>query len=221
MTRKTQEVAALISALLVLAIITLAASASLNQDTFVTGIDIYRLNCASCHETDRAGNPPHYPSLLSVKAELTRMEIYNIIDKGKDRMPAFPHLTAQEKEALVAFLLDEKLQSVGMSSGLTGERLFKSNCASCHRATIHDSKPSNICMMEAAPLAGATTRFTKEEFFKIMKSGICYMPSFDHFTSSETEALYAFLKSLEGNGEPSRPTMGEMCPMMMRMRKGE
>jgi hypothetical protein len=73
-------------------------------------------------------------------------------------------------------------------------------------------------MMEPAPLAGATKRFTKDEFFRILETGVCYMPSFSHFTLEERESLYSYVKSLEGKGEPSRPTMGEMCPMMRRGR---
>jgi len=71
-------------------------------------------------------------------------------------------------------------------------------------------------MMEPAPLAGVTKRFKKDRIFKILENGVCYMPSFNHFALDEKEALYSFLQSLEGKGEPSRPTMGEMCPMMMR-----
>ncbi len=142
------------------------------------------------------------------------------INKGKAQMPAFPHLSQKEKDALIAFLFEGKEESVESLIDNLGERIFKSNCASCHRATTNDAKPLNIRMMEPAPLAGASKRFKKEEFFRILETGVCYMPSFNHFTSEEKEELYSFVKSLEGKGEPSRPTMAEMCPMMMRMRKG-
>lgn len=196
-----------------------AAGGGSDQENFVTGQDIYRLNCAGCHGGDRTGNPPHYPGLVNIKDKLSKTGLLQIIENGKDRMPAFAHLTSQEKAAVTAFLLDEKPQTVEMSSAGLGEAIFKSNCASCHRAGTNDPRPHNVWMMEPAPLAGATKRFTKQEFFKILEAGICYMPMFDHFTYPEREALYVFVKSLEGKGEPERPTMGEMCPMMMNMRR--
>jgi len=58
--------------------------------------------------------------------------------------------------------------------------------------------------------------FKKDGIFKILENGVCYMPSFNHFALDEKEALYSFLQSLDGKGEPLRPTMGEMCPMKMR-----
>ncbi len=191
------------------------------QKTTLTGRDIYRLNCASCHGTNRNGYSNYYPSLLNIKEKLSEKDVLEWINNGKGQMPAFHHLSQKEKEVLIAFLFNEKEESVESLIDNLGERIFKSNCASCHRATTNDPKPPNVRMMEPAPLAGATKRFYKNEFFSILETGVCYMPSFDHFTSEEKEELYSFVKSLEGEGEPSRPTMGEMCPMMMRMRKGK
>jgi mono/diheme cytochrome c family protein len=212
----------ILSSVLVMVAITsiVILAKNLEQNTKFSGEELYRINCASCHGIDRSGNPPHYPSLINIKDKLSKDEIQKQIENGKNLMPAFPHLTLQEKNVIIAFLFDEKTQTVEVSSKDFGEKIFKSNCSSCHRATVNDPKPTNIRMMEPAPLAGATKRFTKDEFFKILETGVCYMPSFEHFISSEKEALYFFIKSLEGKGEPARPTMGEMCPMMMRMRKG-
>ncbi len=216
---KIQTLGIIVTASLVLLSIVLAANTDSKQDTVLTGKDVYRLNCASCHGADRTGDPSHYPTLLNIEGKLSSKEIREIIEYGKDAMPAFHHLTQQEVSAIMAFMFDEKAQSVEISTTGLGERIFKSNCSSCHRASTDDPKPTNVRMMKPAVLAGATKRFSKDEFFRIMDSGICYMPSFDHFTSSEREALYVFVKSLEGKGEPTRPTMGEMCPMMMKMRK--
>ncbi|MHC4145047.1 MAG: c-type cytochrome [Planctomycetota bacterium] len=187
----------------------------------LSGKDIYRLNCASCHGEDRAGYSQYYPSLHNINEKFTKEEALELTNNGKGLMPAFPHLSPKEKESLIAFLFDGKEEIVETSIDNLGERIFKSNCASCHRASTNDPKPQNVRMMEPAPLAGATTRFTKEEFFRILEAGICYMPSFGHFTSEERQSLYSFVESLEGKGEPPRPTMGEMCPMMMKMRRTE
>lgn len=185
----------------------------------ITGKDIYRLNCAGCHGQYRSGYQDIYPSLINIKKRFSKEEMLEQINNGKGQMPAFPHLSNDEKEAVVMYLFGEKEMDVEISSSNLGEMIFKSNCASCHRATVNDPKPANVMMMEPAPLAGATKRFTKDEIFNILETGICYMPSFDHLLLNEKNALYSFIQTLEGKGEPSRPTMGEMCPMMMRMRK--
>lgn len=194
-------------------------SETFGQTNTFTGKDIFRLNCAGCHGIDRTGYSNIYPSLLNIKEKLSKEAVLEQINKGKAQMPAFPHISQKEKDALIAYLFEGKEESVGSIIDNLGQRIFKSNCASCHRATTNDAKPLNVRMMEPAPLAGATKRFTKDEFFRILETGVCYMPSFNHFTSYEREELYSFVQSLEGKGEPSRPTMGEMCPMMMRMRK--
>lgn len=199
-------------------------SNTIQQDSVITGQELFRLNCAGCHGADLKGNPPTYPSLLNVKDKLTKEEIQTQIKNGKGSMPPMAHLSGKEINTIIGFLYNEEEERVIMTY-LTpvkqGEMLFKSNCASCHRATTNDSKPQNantkMCsMMEPAVLAGITNRFTKEEFFNILETGICYMPSFAHFNEEEKEALYTFLKTLKGEGEPSRPTMMGKCPMMKR-----
>lgn len=196
-----------------------AAVESFTPADSITGKDIYRLNCAGCHGTDRSGYSNIYPSLINIQERISKEEVLNQINNGKGQMPPFPHLTPEEKDALLAFLFEEKDEIVKSSIENLGERIFMSNCSSCHRATVNDPKPPNVRMMEPAPLAGATKRFSKDEFFRILQTGVCYMPSFSHFNQDERDALYLYVKSLEGKGEPDRPTMGEMCPMMMKMRK--
>ncbi len=209
----------IVSILLVAGFFLFVAFESFDTTDSTTGKEIYRLNCAGCHGTDRSGYSDIYPSLIKIHERLSKEEVLKPINNGKGQMPPFPHLTKEEKNALIAFLFEDKNEIVESSIENLGERIFMSNCSSCHRATINDPKPPNVRMMEPAPLAGATKRFTKDEFFRILETGVCYMPSFSHFNQDEREELYVFVKSLEGKGEPTRPTMGEMCPMMMKMRK--
>ena len=134
--------------------------------------------------------------------------------------------TTEEKEinGIIGYLFDEnenaqRVTMAALTSVKQGEMLFKSNCVGCHRATINDPIPQNantqMCsMMEPAVLAGATRRFTKDEFLNILETGPCYMPSFSYMKLEEKETLYAYLKTLEEKGEPEGKTMGQMCPMM-------
>lgn len=217
---KTKPIGIIVGLVLAMVIVAILAANSPDGSKTFTGKDVFRLNCAGCHGIDRSGYSDIYPSLLNLGKRLSREEILKQINRGKGMMPSFAHLSQEEKEALIAYLLEDAEKIVESPVENLGERIFRSNCAGCHRATVNDTRPPNTRMMEPAPLAGATKRFTKDEFFRILETGICYMPSFSHFTADEKEALYAFVKSLEGEGEPSRPTMGEMCPMMMRMRRG-
>ena len=225
----------LIFGTLVLAVVSFAAISSTNdsdsvadnsiaQDTIVTGQELFRLNCASCHGVDRKGNPPTFPALVDIKGKLTKVQIKEIVKNGKGLMPPMAHLSEKEIDVITGFLYGEEEQEAMMAL-LTpveqGEMLFKSNCAGCHRATTNDPKPQNantqMCsMMEPAVLAGATKRFTKDEFLNILETGPCYMPSFSYMKEEEKEALYAYLKTLEGKGEPKGKTMGQQCPMIKK-----
>ena len=159
-----------------------------------------------------------------MKGKLTKEEIQTQIKKGGVSMSSFVHLSENEIDAIISLLYDEEEIGIVMTSlnyEKHGKLLFESNCASCHRATSNDKKPQNantkMCsMMEPAVLAGTTMRFTKDEFFNILETGMCYMPSFAHFNEEDREALYTFLETLEGEGESSRQTMMGRCPMMKR-----
>ena len=74
---------------------------------------VYRQNCAICHQLDRSGiEESNYPSLLEIKDKLSKPEIAQLITNGKGMMPGFPQITSDEKEALIAFLYEQKTQLV-------------------------------------------------------------------------------------------------------------
>jgi mono/diheme cytochrome c family protein len=185
------------------------------------GADLYRMNCAGCHGLDRRGNPPTYPSLLNIREKLSRSRIRDQIRNGKGLMPPFTHLSDGEVAALVAFLYGEASAAVAeapTAGAEWGRLLFQSNCRACHQMTIHDPAPTGIPAehpMIPAPLAGATKRFTKNQFFTILETGPGFMPSFRHLNEAEWDALWQFAATLEGKGEPRHPTMLERHPRMI------
>ncbi len=188
-----------------------------NSGSTVTGEQLYLQNCAACHGQNREGVPPAFPSLKDIGSRMDEEAIRQQIINGKNAMPAFKHLSKAEIDAIVAFLLGKKeitVEEKPLTPVELGRRLFVGNCATCHQATIHDPEPAGLPvehpMMKPAPLAGATKRFTKQQFFMILDHGPMYMPSFAHLSPEEKEALWAFAKSLEGKGEPSGPTMMQM-----------
>ncbi len=172
-----------------------------SPENIITGEDIYRLNCASCHEVDRKGQADLYPSLVNIKERLTKDQIFKQIENGKGVMPAFTHIPRNEKEALVTFIYDGKKEIIEDFASNIGEGIFKNNCTSCHRTFVNDLTPPNVRMMEPPPLASIKHRISKNYFFRVLENGKCYMPSFGHFYVEEKEELYNYINSFEYQGE--------------------
>ena len=74
------------------------------------GQRVYTTTCSPCHGAERKGNPASgFPSLVDIQKRRGRPYVGNIISHGKGMMPAFTTLSAEQKEALVAYLFgDEK-----------------------------------------------------------------------------------------------------------------
>ena len=66
---------------------------------------LYTSNCMTCHGPNRQGGG-NYPSLIGVKSKYTEDQFLNLLSSGRRMMPAFKQLSAAEKQALAAFLLD-------------------------------------------------------------------------------------------------------------------
>jgi mono/diheme cytochrome c family protein len=109
----------------------LAGSEDLNERFVLSGSDLYRLDCESCHQPDGRGSPPEIHSLIEpVQATSAafmeqRMKamgrpitsvmarematsgeeaIRSRLLKGGEKMPPFDHLQGAEVDALLAFL---------------------------------------------------------------------------------------------------------------------
>jgi quinoprotein glucose dehydrogenase len=93
---------------------------------------LYVSQCGVCHGEKLAGSPPAFPSLIGVGARLSHAQIISTIGAGKGRMPAFPNLTDEQKDALADFLaggINKELASTGplppaMKYHLTGYNRF-------------------------------------------------------------------------------------------------
>ena len=85
----------------------------------IRGEKIYTLNgCSGCHGADRSGVKP-FPALLNVSSRLSKEQVSSILKNGKGQMPAFPNISDGDKEALIAFLFDEKEKTMVKKEHLT------------------------------------------------------------------------------------------------------
>jgi len=71
------------------------------------GREIYMSSCVACHGPQREGGGNN-PSLVDVEERLTPAELLDIINSGRNMMPAFSHLPDPDKEAVVNYLIDEE-----------------------------------------------------------------------------------------------------------------
>jgi quinoprotein glucose dehydrogenase len=70
----------------------------------------YLINCASCHGTDRKGNPAGgFPSLDNISSRSNKDIVRQIIKKGGGRMPAFDQVSEARREAIITFLFNEEI----------------------------------------------------------------------------------------------------------------
>jgi mono/diheme cytochrome c family protein len=100
-------------------------------DFLLSGADLYRLNCQSCHKADGSGVPPAINSLIGpvqatssvmIRAQMkqrgidldaktlnqlvsqAQVSLRTRLQNGGEKMPPFRHLAREEVEALLAYL---------------------------------------------------------------------------------------------------------------------
>ncbi|MBL7698698.1 MAG: PQQ-binding-like beta-propeller repeat protein [Chitinophagaceae bacterium] len=84
--------------------------------SMTSGQSLYATNCATCHGTQRRGNPASgYPSLLNISGSRSRDFVRNIMENGKGMMPSFPKLNEEQKDAIVGFLFGDEKQEPGLA----------------------------------------------------------------------------------------------------------
>jgi quinoprotein glucose dehydrogenase len=71
------------------------------------GQRLYRQNCMGCHGPDRKGGN-NYPSLIDVGKRYDPRAFVEFINTGRRMMPAFKHLSQQDKDAIASFVLDQQ-----------------------------------------------------------------------------------------------------------------
>jgi glucose dehydrogenase len=65
------------------------------------GAEVYQNHCSICHGDHMEGIAPAFPMLVGVANRLTRAQIVDMIQNGKNRMPPMPDLKGADLEALL------------------------------------------------------------------------------------------------------------------------
>jgi quinoprotein glucose dehydrogenase len=70
---------------------------------------IYGTVCSACHGFENANNPaaPAFATLKGVKERLTKAQVAELLELGRNQMPSFASFSSLEKRAAIAFLFDE------------------------------------------------------------------------------------------------------------------
>jgi quinoprotein glucose dehydrogenase len=71
------------------------------------GQRLYKKNCMSCHGINREGGG-NYPALTAAPKTYTNETFDALLQSGRRMMPAFQQLNKEERNAIAAFILDNK-----------------------------------------------------------------------------------------------------------------
>ncbi len=195
----------------------------IRKDVKITGSQLFQNNCAVCHGAERQGKPPTFPSLVDINQKLSKNQISELLKTGRNSMPGFSHLSESERNAIVAYIYGEDIESgivTAVSPIENGKSLFIANCTECHQ---QDQKNSFTTQqrgwgMKPPNLNGVSDWISAGQFKQILNIGPCYMPSFVAMEDKNKEDIYAYLSTLEGsyNNTNSRKRRGCGCRMGMR-----
>ena len=77
--------------------------------TVTSGTQAYQLYCSSCHGADLKGDHSGtFPSLVNISDRMTEEELQQLLKKGRGMMPAFAHISEEERDGIISFLLGKE-----------------------------------------------------------------------------------------------------------------
>ena len=77
--------------------------AAMRESKATSGSTVFATRCASCHGGDRRGRD-RAPSLIDLRARLSRDEVQRVIERGRGFMPAARGLSEPEQRAVIEYL---------------------------------------------------------------------------------------------------------------------
>jgi mono/diheme cytochrome c family protein len=187
-----------------------------NKPSRSTGERTYHNLCSICHNDDRKGSPPTYPSLVDLGTRLTQAQTETTILQGKGRMPAFPSLQGEYLQSLVQFVRSavdsgpknqsEKAENARSSATpeesqdaatpTAGAKIYESKCATCH-GDHRAGKPPAF-----PALAGVASRLSAQQIQDRIHQGEGLMPGFPGLAGKQLDGLVAYLATTQNAIDP-------------------
>jgi glucose dehydrogenase len=166
-----------------------------NKPDRSTGERTYHNQCSVCHNDDRSGSPPTYPSLVDAGKKLSQAQIEAAILQGKGRMPAFPNLQGDYLTSLVRFVRNgaesipavEIEKAAGATPLAAGVSVYRSKCAGCHGEHREGKLPG------IPGLKDVGKRLSVREIEDMVDQGKGQMPAFPKLEDRALQGLLAYL----------------------------
>lgn len=188
----------------------------------LTGADLFRLNCRSCHGPEgkggRSGIPPLWGAVekapLAPGEEAGEIRVRHRLVEGGRVMPNFVHLEPAETNLLIGHLKTlgkpdavSPKTTLNQSAMRVGEHVVKATCQVCHDAAAGPERmPADA---QVPTLAEMTDRFSVGDFLRKTRAGSPQqggthgrMPRFDYLSTEELEAAYVYLVAFPPQAGP-------------------
>lgn len=179
----------------------------------LTGADLFRLNCRSCHGPEgkggRSGIPPLWGAVekapIATGEEGGEIRVRHRLVEGGRVMPNFIHLEPDETNLLIGHLRTlgkpnavSPKTTLNQSAMRVGEHVVKATCQVCHDAVAGAERmPADA---QVPTLADMTDKYAAGEFVRKTRAGSPQsggthgrMPRFDYLSTEELEAAYVYL----------------------------
>lgn len=212
----------------------------------LTGADLYRLDCRSCHGADGTGLPPEINSVLDPARASSAVMLQKRMEErgrpidartarglasqaegnlrlrlfnGGEKMPALPHLSSPEIEALLAYLgrlagvpggAREEVR-VTLSAAQVGQHIVKGTCQICHDAAGAGTYSGRNGTGKLIPsLATIVETRSVVDVIRKVHTGSATpeergeMPLFTYLSEEEIGAAYVYLLMDPPQAEPVR-----------------
>ncbi len=177
----------------------------------VKGSELYRLNCSACHGLDKKGIPPMFPSLENIGQRMNRRQVTYQIRTGKNAMPPLRHLSDKEVRTIVAYVLDNRDETVETGMKKRGATLVTANCLRCHRVKPGDPAPAETPGVEPPLLSHIVRQHNLAEFREMLNRGPCSVPSPEGISAGDKDDIYRFLNSIPVDSYFTGPAHQSSC----------
>lgn len=180
----------------------------------LTGEDLFRISCRSCHGAAAKTLKEGLPAILGMSGAAPpagsaapggELGVRHRLLKGGMVMPAFAHLRGDEVDAVIGYLRsvargapESTTPTVRRSAAHVGELVVKAACQICHDAAPGTPRPAGEAMV--VPLSAMTEKDSAARFVEKVREGFATaapapqrMPHFDYLSEAELQAAYAYL----------------------------